>query len=502
MNYIYYSRIIFLLTITLLISCKPENKETVNKQSNVFTKKEMLEDYKLFKSIYRSANAGLYKYHSKKEIDSVFASNKKLLTDNLSYRQFYNVLWNVIDYTGSCHNSLKYPDSLDKTLSKQKIYFPVPLKHINNKLYTNYQYNEISVGSEIISVNNIPERQFSTLISKYVSTDGINKTGKYASIETDWLPFYIYLALGEQTHFSIKYKENNTSTIKESKITSISYDDFYKNYKKRFSKEYENRKSEDYSYKYLDSIKTGYLEVSTFAVGGPKSNGHKKYAKFLDSIFTNLKTKNITNLIVDVRGNGGGNDPNDLLLYSYLTQRNFRENTTAYTLFHKIPNQEYYVYDDIKELAEELKEEHSILKNNKYYQNDNFNKIWNPSKNAFTGNIILLIDPYVASAGSLFASLLKSDENTIVIGEETLGGYFGHTGHIPVTYELPNSKLDLTFSIVDLEQDVQPLPDEKYGDGVKPDFRVIQTYQDFLNHRDTQLNFAIEKIKTLINTKL
>jgi len=64
---------------------------------------------------------------------------------------------------------------------------------------------------------------------------------------------------------------------------------------------------------------------------------------------------------------------------------------------------------------------------------------------------------------------------------------------------LPNSKLILTFSIVDLEQDVKRLPDEKYGDGVKPDFRVIQTYQDFLDNNDTQLNFAIERIKNLAN---
>jgi hypothetical protein len=57
----------------------------------------------------------------------------------------------------------------------------------------------------------------------------------------------------------------------------------------------------------------------------------------------------------------------------------------------------------------------------------------------------------------------------------------------------------LTFSIVDLEQDVKQLSDEKYGDGVIPDFRVSQTYRDFIDNRDTQLNYAIEKIKTVAN---
>ncbi|WP_298417033.1 S41 family peptidase [uncultured Kordia sp.] len=482
--------------ILLLVSCASENEEAANNQSDILTQKEMLEDYELFSNIYRNANSGLYKYHTKTEIDSVFSSNRKRITKKFSYRNFYNTLWNVIDYTGSCHNNLHYPDSLDKELSKQKIFFPIPLKYIDDKLYTNIDYKGIPLGSEIISVNNIPVDEFSKRVARYVSTDGFNTTGKYANIETDWLPFYIYLAFGEQNSFNLKYKLKNTENTQDANIRSVAYSAFYRNYKNRFSKTYEERKSKDYSYTYVDSIHTGILEITTFALGGPKSEGHQKYTKFLDSVFNSLQTQNTPNLIVDIRGNGGGNDPNDLLLYSYLTKRTFRENTSAFTLFQKIPNKEYYIDDDIQELAEELEEEHSILKAGKYYQNTTFNKVWNPTKNAFYGNIIVLIDPFVASAGSLFASLLKSDENTILIGEETLGGYYGHTGHIPVTYQLPNSKLELTFSIVDLEQDVKQLSDQQYGDGVKPDIRVVQTYHDFLNHKDTQLHVAIQKLKS------
>lgn len=480
--------------VLLLVSCKPKNEVKSINISGLLTQKEMLEDFNAFQSIYTDANAGLYKYHTKAEIDSIFSANKKSISNQLSYREFYNILWNVIDYTGSCHNSLQYSDSLDSHLSKQKIYFPISLKYIDNKLYTNLTYQGIPNGSKIISVNDIPEKQFSALISKYVSTDGFNTTGKYRNIETDWLPFYIYLALGKQDVFKITYETNTTSNVQETNVASITYEAFYTNYNNRFSKAYENRKKEGYRYEYLDSVQTGLLEVTTFGVGGPDSEGHKKYAAFLDSVFTSLKDKNILNLIVDIRGNGGGNDPNDLLLYSYLTQRDFKENISAYTLFHKIPHQEYYVYDDAEELAIELKEEHAVFKDGKYYQNEAFNKVWNPNKNAFKGNIIVLIDPFVASAGSLFASLIKSDDNTTLVGEETLGGYYGHTGHIPVTYELPNSKFDVTFSIVDLEQDVKQLSDQNYGDGVKPDIRVVQTYQDYLDNKDTQLQVAIKKV--------
>ena len=490
--------------LILVISCKDQsrnNKSVENtdtkqtlKEDSFISKEALVKDYEIFQSIFESANSGLYKYHNKLAVDSVFASNKSLITENTSYREFYNILWNVIDYTGSCHNVLELPDSLDEIVSNQKIFFPLPLKCLNKTVYSNIEHHTIPAGSEIVAINGIPHSTFLDMISKYVSTDGSNQTGKYANIETDWLPFYVYLAMGRQDKFEITFRTVDSKDPKKTVIESATYSDFYDNYDKRHSKDYENRNEHDYSYKAIDSINTGLLTVQTFALGGPNSEGHKQYAAFLDSVFTSLQNKKIETLIVDVRGNGGGNDPNDLLLYSYLTKREFRENKTAFTLFQSIPFPEFYIYDDIPELYEELKEEHSINKEGRYYQNDTFNKFWKPKANVFKGNIIMLIDPFVASAGSLFASLVKSDESTIVIGEETLGGYHGHTGHIPVTYELPNSKFLLTFSIVDIEQDVKQLQDQENGSGVVPDYNVVQSHQDFLNNDDTQLDFAIEKI--------
>lgn len=91
--------------------------------------------------------------------------------------------------------------------------------------------------------------------------------------------------------------------------------------------------------------------------------------------------------------------------------------------------------------------------------------------------------------------MVAGNSNCIVIGEESMGGYYGHNGHTPFEYKLPYSKIITSFSIVNLEQDVPKKDKQKYGRGIIPDYQISQTLDDFLNQRDTQLNFTIDLIK-------
>ena len=178
----------------------------ISKETNLILPKEKyIKDFQIFKKIYEKANAGLYKYHTKKEVDSVFLISKKNINNNTTFREFYKLIWNVIDYTGSCHNSLDYPENVNILLHREKIYFPFPLKHIEGKLYSNLTYKEIPQGSEIVSVNGIIAKDFLNKIAHYISTDGFNKTGKYAFIETSTLAKIIYYAFGKQDSFTIEF---------------------------------------------------------------------------------------------------------------------------------------------------------------------------------------------------------------------------------------------------------------------------------------------------------
>lgn len=469
----------------------------------------MKKDLAVFKEIRQKVNSGLYKYRTKEQIDSIYSWAENEIENLTTYREFYNLITKLTDFEGSLHNDTSIPNKKWLNLRKEKSgYFPLPIKWIDGKWIVNFKNGEIPFGAEIISVNNILISDLISELGKYYTTDGINLTGKRLGIRAHFAR-YFRLNYGLQDDFKIIYKEHNANKNEEIIIKSVSYAKYYERFRKRHSQAFDKiyyahlEPNQKYSFQQINSS-SGILEVHSFGMGNETSEEHKKFAKFLDSVFTQINKRNLKNLIVDIRQNGGGDDPNDLITYSYLTQRKFQENKQAWISFEKIPLLKYYNIDIPKFIRplvvgkynRELQEIFPLEKNGKYYQDENSDdhKIRLPNEKAFKGKIYLLISPAVASAGSLFASMVAGNENATVIGEETMGGYYGHNGHTPLEYKLPKSKIVTQFSIVNLEQDVPKKSNQFYNRGIIPDIEINQTYDDFINNKDTQLNYTIKLI--------
>jgi hypothetical protein len=472
-----------------------------------FSKNKMKQDFEVFKSISSKANSGVKKYRTEKQIDSIYNWANQQIEKITSYREFYNLIFTISDFEGSCHNEVSLPKKYAENLKNETFgYSPYPIKWIEGKWLININDKEIPLGAEIVTINNIPINKIIPELYKYYSTDGNNLTGKRIGLMKDFSKYY-RLHFGLTKTFVISYVNPNSKQLETKKIQSVGNKPYYENFRKMHTMSVDLyyyadlKENQKYNYKQLNPS-TGILTIHTFDIGDEKTIEHKTYRHFLDSIFLNVKTQGIKNLIVDIRNNGGGNDPNDLVTYSYLTNRIFQENKQAWISFKKIPLMKYYnigIPKFIRPLVvgkynKEFQKNFPKEQNGKFFQDDNSDdhKIRKPNQNAFNGNIYLLISPKVASAGSLFAAMVSGNENTTTIGEETLGGYYGHNGHSPLSYKLPKSKIVLTFSVVNLEQDVPKKENQKYGSGIIPNYEITQTFDDFLKNIDTQLNFTLE----------
>lgn len=475
-----------------------------------FQQDKMAKDLAVFKEIREKANSGLYKYRTKEQIDSLYQWAENEIKNLTTYTEFYNLISEVTDFEGSLHNNTSMPDKKWQHMRNEKMgYFPLPINWIEGKWIVNFKNGEIPLGAEIMSVNTIPTADLISRLGIHYTTDGQNLTGKRLGLRAHF-PRYFRLNYGLQNTFKVVYKTHNTTKTEEILLNSVSYAKYYERFRDRHSRPFDQiyytdlAKDQKYTFKQIDSL-SGILTVHSFSMGNESSEEHKAYAKFLDSIFILIKERKLKNLIVDVRQNSGGQDPNDLITYSYLTERNFQENKEAWISFKKVPLLKYYdssIPKFVRPLVvgtynRELQDQFPLEKNGKFYQDETSDdhKIRVPNKNAFKGKIYLLISPAVASAGSLFAAMVAGNGNTTVIGEETMGGYYGHNGHIPMEYKLPKSKIVTQFSIVNLEQDVPKKENQMYNRGIIPDIKVNQTYDDYLNQKDTQMNFVLELIK-------
>ncbi|MBL0736904.1 peptidase S41 [Flavobacterium sp. GN10] len=477
-------------------------------QNKKWPAEKLKQDLTLFKEIREKTNSGLYKYRTKQQIDSIYSWAFSQIKEPKELIDFYKIILHITDFEGSLHNDTTLPDDFEKTYSSGNVFFPYPVKLIQNRLLLNFENPEIPLGSQIYSINGIETSKILSSLFKYYTTDGYNITGKSIGIGSSFAK-YFQMEYGSQKSFLVEYSLPNQTQKLTKTISPVSNEIRKENFKNRFSLPIDslqyNRAKNKYSFKII-SKNTVLLSVHTFVIGrNAKDKQHIAYKKYLDSCFQYLsKHSEIQNLIVDVRNNGGGTDPNDIVTFSYLTQKAYRENASAYVNFQKIPFPNYFVYEETnikkqreerKDFEDELKEEFPKFENGKYFQDEKFNPLLQPDQNRFKGQIYMLISPRIASAGSLFASLVAGNTNAIVIGEETMGGYYEHNGHTPIEYELPNTKIKTQFSIVNLEQDVPKKTNQIFGRGIIPDHEILQTFEDFMKNRDTQLEYTLKQIE-------
>ncbi|MCC2589346.1 S41 family peptidase [Chryseobacterium sp. MFBS3-17] len=456
----------------------------------------------------------LYWYISKEELDEKFARVKAGIDQPLNPAEFYTRLAPVISEVKQGHLRLVPPSrrltrAETRDLEKQKgllsrYNFLVDGDRIFVKDNAD-QIPDMNVGTEILSIKDIPVKELLAKYRPWVNSDGENQTFQKYSMARRWPVFF---------------------TLEHGILDSVKLETLYKNeiktfYLQREKMTKEELKKEEAQNKKLTQSQPGKVKDynirtrsfnrnlqfptadSTIAYMKIKTFSGRHSRKFYKQSFEILKNSPAEHLILDVRDNLGGSLSEINNLYSYLVEEEFRfikdiEVTSRSAMFQaayfsQIPRfiypvaaAVYPVYLAGTALSVKQKDGRFYLRNNGTFA------LKKPKDNNFKGKIYVLVNGSSFSAASILPAKLKGEGRAMIIGEETGGANDGTVAGRYARVKLPHSRLGMPTGLMLIQPDI---PFSLTKKGVIPHHEIVPTPLQVLAKKDIQLEWVMEHIK-------
>lgn len=483
------------LTIALTSCVATKNKNYTFNQK--YSAAQIKQDIAVLRKVLEANHPSLYWFTSKDSIDIVFNEINASIIDSLTEMQAKNKIACILSKVKCGHTSVHYSKQFLALADKYKYpQFPLSIKVWKDSFVVLGYYNKedslLKRGTIITAINGKKNKEIVDSIFTLMSTDGNAVNFKNQSLSSNFSAWYRN-AFGVDSSYAITYLDNS----KQEKFTTIKWfnpkpdttkkkPDTIKTITTAPAKPkptISKKQALLQSYRYISfdtATSTAYIKINTF------SNGHLR--SFIKNSFKEIEEKQIKNLIIDLRENGGGKIDLSVLFLKYLKDSDFKIGDTIAASNRSLPYKKhikgwlpYWLVGNFLT----TKKSDGLVHNN-WYEKHYFSP---KTKHHFNGNIYIIQGGYTFSAATIFSSFLKGQNNVTIIGEESGGGYYGNTAmQIPNIY-LPNTKLRVRLPLYRYVMD----KNRQKGNGVLPDIEVLPNSESIKNGIDPKIN-AIKKI--------
>lgn len=460
-----------------------------------YSPKEVEYDYRVFENVLKESHPGLYWYTTKDSMDYYFSQGEKQLKDSMTEPEFRKVLSYVVSKIDCGHTSVKASRHYMRHIDSSRFQiFPLSLKLWDDTatVAANLNRNDsiLKRGTIITGINNKSIKEITDTIFQYLPADGFNRTHKFQTLSNRGTFGYSYTSLfGLNNKYTISYIDSSGET---KFVTIPIYNPLKDSLNRRPPNEFPKMTRKQRKRAELSSVrqlqldlanKTATMDVNTFGRG-------YRLKRFFRHSFRELRKKNIQYLIIDLRGNGGGNVMNSTLLSKFLIDTPFKLADSLYAISRHNAYSRYvqnYFFNRVFMWFATKKRADG------YYHFGYFERhYFKPKKkNHFDGQTYILIGGNSFSATSLFTESVIDEDNVIVVGEETGGGAYGNTAWLIPDVVLPQTGVRFRLPLFRL---VINKDNPKDGRGILPEVEVKPTVEAIRNGRD----YKMDKVKELI----
>jgi C-terminal processing protease CtpA/Prc len=459
------------------------------------TKAGLIQDVDALVAFTEELHADPYRMVTQKafleKAEEIKSRIRTIKSDEISALDAFYYLQELAAFVQDGHTTL-FPQNWERTVDSM---FPLTFTSIDERIFVkdNYGENDIPERAEILAVNGISIEQMVDDVMKYVpGTLPDLKDARFA----EQLSLFIQTYYKMSSPWRITYKYNGTvATTTLQGITQDSFD-----------------KSSSIQKDYIESeIVVDGKTVPVLEFVGFGDGEWDDFKTFIDDFFARNKDKQC--LIIDVRHHPGGegdwgyyvlshlisaplNGPDEFSfkvsqlnkqVVQYGVQSAYYDTGIPQFLWglplYKLIQQDdpyYWIYRGILE---------SNIGTFYYAKWENEKPfLANEADDRFQGKVFLLTSHETFSAGVVFSGLFKSNNLGTIVGRETGGRVYMESDMRPVF--LPNSNLMYLIPVARLIVN-NDNPDR----GVMPDIIVDLVPEDYVNHRDKDIEQVIELIK-------
>ena len=237
--------------------------------------------------------------------------------------------------------------------------------------------------------------------------------------------------------------------------------------------------------KLSDSV--AYLDIRTFELDEMQEDSVR-------TIFTQIITDSVPNLIIDLRDNYGG--PREVMetIYSYLAQKPFC--TSLYRFVNKKGGYKCWGSCPVDYEQTEVFPDYEPLANGEGFVKNTPEWVEPDSLVNYKGRLYVLTDEASFSASTSFAGYVKKQNRGVIVGRETGSTYHQMKAEHFTQYTLPASGITVQIPMIKIVADTVVNERFPFGRGVLPDYPVNFTPEELsFAHGDSILNYTQQLIR-------
>ena len=441
-------RYIAVILFIIFPSCGNDH-DTTEKAADfttLFSVEELQSDYNQFRNHLESHHPKLYRFTSKLQLDSMFDAHLAMITDSMHVSEFFNLLAPVISKIGCGHTSIWLPAGFWSTTPELMVPLQVYISQ-DEQVWILRSLDSASMippGSKLLSINNIPVKEFIRTFIPQLNADGYNRSLRIWKINHRFQELFA-LNYGHYKTFAIKYQSDGRQhSVKLPAASGKEIRSIHNPLRD------EGWLYGDLKYERFDGYNSALVKLLTFAYYGDEN---PKFNAFIDDCFRDMREDRIENLILDLRDNDGGDPYCSVHLLAYLEPK-------------PIPyfSERYHGY---KQMADPIPR----------------------AKHPFEGNLFILVNGGCLSTTGHFTSVLKYHHIGTFVGLETGGTYTCNDASKMI--ELDHTRIYVNSPRGTFATAVEGFPEDR---GIIPDIIIEPKVEDLINGRDTELEYVLGEL--------